>query len=217
MSYSDKEMGRERLAAAGLVVLVQGGVIAALVSGLALTVMTEPDRPLVTYPVPEMAPPPPDRVEAKPEARARPVAESSVPTPFVPSPINPVLPVPERLFVDVGPVGPVDIPQPEPSAVDLAKGASARGSVGAWFPQDSYPPAALRAQVEGRVGVALTVLPTGRGSTCEVVSTSGNVDLDQATCRLALKNGRFQPARDGQGNAVAARIVLPSVRWRIVE
>ena len=40
-------------------------------------------------------------------------------------------------------------------------------------------------------------------------------DLDQATCRLAMKNGRFQAARDEAGNAVTSRITLPSVRWRI--
>lgn len=217
MSYSDKQMGRERFVSAGLVVLVQGGVIAALVSGLAMSVIPKLDTPLTTYAVPEPAPPPPDPAKPRPEAHARP-AEPAVTQPLqiVPLPLDPAYPTFERLPVEVTQPDPVESPRAVPADPDLARAAAARGSVGDWFPQDSYPAAALRDHAEGRVGVAVTVLASGRASGCEVVSSSGNSDLDQATCRLAIRNGRFQPARDQAGNAVAARIVLPPVRWRIV-
>ena len=222
MSYSDREMGRERIAAVGLVALVQGGVIAALVSGLAMSVINTPlDPPLNTYEVPEMVVPPQDPPKPKPEpreqaqtrAQAVPIARD----PVVPSQDDSVLIVSREPMVHVDPLPPAPIPAGIPTAptTNMAKGASPRGNFGAWFPQNSYPPAALRAQAEGRVGVALTVLSTGRVGDCEIVVTSGNADLDQATCRLALKNGRFEPARDTNGNAITARTVLPPVRWRI--
>ena len=218
MSYSDKGMGRERLTAAGLVVLVEGAVLAALISGLAMTVTPKLDPPFTAYPVPETTAPPPDDVRPLTKVETPAAASVAPERPLVAAPIalDPVF-IDALPPVELTPAMPVEpaTPEPTPTAADLSRAAVARGRVGDWFPQDSYPPAAIRAQAEGRVGVAVTVLATGRIAGCEVVSSSGNADLDAATCRLAVRNGRFQPARNAAGDAVTARIVLPSVRWQL--
>jgi protein TonB len=179
-----------------------------------------PDPPLRTYEVPQATIPPVDPPKPKPQPDALQTRQSapSTPTTIVNVPADATslyFEVNDNPTVVVDPLPPAPTPSPEPTIVNMTKGASPRGNFGEWFPQNSYPPAALRAQAEGRVGVALTVLASGRVGGCEVATTSGNADLDQATCRLALKNGRFQPARDAQGNAVETRIILPPVRWRI--
>lgn len=221
MSYADNGRGRERVVAISLVALVQGGIIAALLSGLAVHVINKPHDPtLRTYAVPEDPPPPPPTEALPPEQPSHPAARPLVIVPLPPVDLptaNPLPATPETSLpppLTLVPAGPVEPVAPRP-AVDLARGAGVRGDVAGWFPQEGYPPAALRAGVEGRVGVAVTVTPAGRAGTCEVVATSGSGELDTATCRLALRNGRFEPARDRAGNAVATRLVLPSVRWRL--
>jgi protein TonB len=101
--------------------------------------------------------------------------------------------------------------------VNLSRGLQPRGDQGRWFPQDSYPAAARRAGAEGRVSVSVDVGATGRVTACRVTSTSGNEDLDLATCRLATRNGRFEPARNEAGEPVASTTALRNVRWRLEE
>lgn len=221
MSYADNGRGRERVVAISLVALVQGGIIAALLSGLAVHVIVKPhDRALPTYRVPEDPPPPPPNETLPPEQPTHAATRPLVVVPLPPLDLPTVNPLPASLEpslappVTLAPTGPAE-PPATGATVDLARGAGVRGDVAGWFPQESYPAAALRAGVEGRVGVAVTVTPAGRAGGCEVVSSSGSGELDAATCSLALRNGRFEPARDRVGNALATRLVLPSVRWRL--
>lgn len=225
MSYANSGTGRERIVAIGLVGLIQGGIIAALMSGLAVQFIDKiTDKPLTTYDVPIPVPPPPP-VEKKP------VEPVPIDTPTTTLPRLPELPMP-KIDVDVPtpmmtgtpiPIpGPNELPtlptppSPTPTPADLSRGASARGNVGAWFPQDAYPAQALRAGAEGRASVSLSVSATGKVTDCRVVSGTGNAALDAATCRLATRNGRFEPARDAAGNPVATQMRLPPVVWRIV-
>lgn len=225
MSYANSGTGRERIVAIGLVGLIQGGIIAALMSGLAVQFIDKiTDKPLTTYDVPIPVPPPPP-VEKKP------VEPVPIDTPTTTLPRLPDLPMP-KVDVDVPtptmtgtpiPIpGPIELPtlptppSPTPTPADLSRGASARGNVGAWFPQDAYPAQALRAGAEGRASVSLSVSATGKVTDCRIVSGTGNAALDTATCRLAIRNGRFEPARDAAGNPVATQMRLPPVVWRIV-
>jgi periplasmic protein TonB len=224
MSYANHGSGRERIVAIGLVGLIQGGIIAALVSGLAVTFTTTlSDVPLSTYDVPpDPVPPPPD---IKPPEAAQPLATTAIPAPLpkAPTPIVPLsqptttvmttdLPFTPMIESAQPPLPPA--PPPAPPA-DLTRAAAARGNVGDWFPRSDYPASALRAGTEGRVSVLLTISPAGRATGCEVVSTSGDSALDAATCRLALRNGRFEPGRGTDGAKVATRLRLPPVVWRI--
>jgi len=81
-----------------------------------------------------------------------------------------------------------------------------------WFSSDDYPPAAMRAEQEGTVAVRLNVEATGRVSNCTIVSSSGSVALDAATCRIFRSRARFNPARDSEGRAIAS-VHGDRVRW----
>jgi TonB family protein len=75
-----------------------------------------------------------------------------------------------------------------------------------------YPPAALRAATQGRVIVRIDVSPEGRATGCAAVATSGSVEIDNTTCRVILRRGRFRPGLNAAGRPVPARFVS-SVTW----
>ena len=84
-----------------------------------------------------------------------------------------------------------------------------------WFDQNDYPAAALRRSEQGRVRVTLLVGTDGVPVACQVIEHSGSKALDAATCRAAVRHGRFFPALDSRGRPVEARYVLPRVVWRL--
>lgn len=90
------------------------------------------------------------------------------------------------------------------------------GSPGEFFGSDAYPPAAIRAEEEGRTVARLLIDPSGTPQVCEVQTSSGSATLDDATCRIARLHLRFTPAHDAQGKALAGIYVLP-VRWVLPE
>lgn len=85
-------------------------------------------------------------------------------------------------------------------------------NAGRWISQDDYPAAARQAGAEGPVGIRLRVSELGRVTGCEVTTSSGNTDLDAAACRLMTQRGRFDPARNGKGDPIAANFDT-TVRW----
>jgi TonB family protein len=66
-----------------------------------------------------------------------------------------------------------------------------------------YPAAARRAGAQGLTIVRLEVDARGRIGRCATASSSGNMILDRTSCEL-LSRGRFNPALDAEGRAVAA-------------
>jgi TonB family protein len=88
------------------------------------------------------------------------------------------------------------------------------GDPASWITPSDYPPAALRSGAEGRVVAELGVDATGRVTSCRVQSSSANPALDTATCAVATTRGRFEPARDGDGRAIASTYAFP-VRWSL--
>lgn len=100
-------------------------------------------------------------------------------------------------------------------AQDAATPPVPLGSVTDWIHQDDYPPASMRAGEEGRVSVRLAVDATGLVTACTVANSSGYPLLDQRTCTLLTKRGRFQPARDASGRGVAATTAVMSFRWQM--
>lgn len=110
------------------------------------------------------------------------------------------------------------VPTVLPKTLPLAAVPTAPiGNQGDWFPVDSYPAAARRANEEGRVSVALLIGTDGRPVACEVTQSSGSRSLDEATCRLSVRNGRFTPARDTAGRPIQARFAMRGVRWELAE
>jgi protein TonB len=88
-----------------------------------------------------------------------------------------------------------------------------KGNPGAWFSVKDYPKAARRAGVSGRVKFAAVVDSRGRVEKCTIVDSSGNADLDARTCQLLKRRGRFIPAINEQGRAIAGQF-SQAVNWQ---
>lgn len=95
--------------------------------------------------------------------------------------------------------------------VDPAARASAASgsSPASWFPPDSYPAEAKRRGATGRSVIVVTVSPAGRSTGCRVI-LKADKDLDATSCRLAMRNGRFEPS-----TATADRYSVLAVRWEL--
>ncbi len=86
---------------------------------------------------------------------------------------------------------------------------------GPWITADDYPPLAIRAKEEGIVIVAVSVDASGQATDCRIETSSGSDALDQASCR-GMQRGRFEPARDAKGRAVAGTY-SKRLSWRLPE
>ena len=73
---------------------------------------------------------------------------------------------------------------------------------GSWAARirENYPARAIRDEIEGRVGVRVTVGTNGRVTACSVSSSSGSSILDDAACEGMQRYARFNPALDDAGN-----------------
>lgn len=89
-----------------------------------------------------------------------------------------------------------------------------KGNPGQWANTNDYPPVALQKQMEGTTGFRLTVGPDGRVTECQIASSSGSSELDQATCANVLRRARFDPALDAQGKPISGTY-SNRVRWQI--
>ncbi|MBW8743332.1 MAG: TonB family protein [Sphingomonas sp.] len=67
-----------------------------------------------------------------------------------------------------------------------------------WITGDDYPPEAVKHVAEGVVTTEI-YSAGGRALHCDVVESSGDKDLDDATCRIVLKRGIFTQAHDVDG------------------
>lgn len=65
------------------------------------------------------------------------------------------------------------------------------------------------------MSVSVEVGATGRVTACRVTSSGGNADLDGATCRLATRNGRFEPALEADHSPTTSTTALRNVWWRL--
>ena len=77
-----------------------------------------------------------------------------------------------------------------------------------------YPDAEFERRIGGTVFLRFIVDPTGRVSECTVTRSSGSRALDATTCRLILRRFRYRPARDAEGNPIAA-VVRGEHQWEV--
>lgn len=89
-----------------------------------------------------------------------------------------------------------------------------KGNPGVWANTNDYPAIALQKQMEGTTGFRRVVGPDGRVTDCQIVSTSGSSELDQATCSNVQRRARFDPALDATGQPVSGSYAN-RVRWQI--
>ena len=94
------------------------------------------------------------------------------------------------------------------------KGATPRGNPANWATTNDYPTRALREEREGTTGFRVTVGPDGRVTSCDITSSSGSSDLDEATCSNVTRRARFNPATDGEGQPTSGSY-SNRVRWVI--
>lgn len=212
MAYADRDVAGSRIVATIIVSILVFLLTWAFVTGLTSKFTKAVQEKLNTFDVaPPPPPPPPDKPPPPPPdqpMKAPPVVSPPVNVP-VQSPMPPIVSVP--VAVPAPPVAPPAPPAPPPKPV-VSQRAGVIGNPGRFFGPDAYPPAAIRAEAQGRVVAALTIGTDGRVTGCTVTSSSGNSDLDDATCRIARSKVRYTPAKDDAGNPTTGSATLP-VRW----
>jgi len=201
MAYADQQMSGNKIIAIIIVALIHLALGYALVTGLAYSAFKKAVERVTTVdieepePEEEPPPPPPDEVQPPPIVAPPPPINLSTTPPVVETVITPPPPAP------VIPIARPVAPPPPPPAPSKARGATPDG-LARWSAriQEQYPPRAVRDEIEGRVGVRVTVGSNGRVADCSVSSSSGSSILDEAACSGMRNYARFNPALDAAGN-----------------
>ncbi len=217
MAYADQEVSGNKIAAFVVVALLHLALGYALVTGLAYEGFKQVVKKVTTVDIKKdepkkEPPPPPKKMAAAPPIVAPPpkinVSNVSPPVTTVTTPPPPAPPV-----LVVAPPGPAAPPPPPPPKF-TPKSAQPKGNPGNWATTNDYPTRALREEREGVTGFRVTVGTDGRATGCDVTSSSGSADLDQATCSNVMRRARFTPATDGEGNPTTGSY-SSRVRWVI--
>ena len=187
MAYADQEMSGNKITAFVVVALIHLVVGYALVTGLAYEGVRMVVKKVTTVDIKKDEPkkdPPP------------PPKKMATPPPIV-------APPPKINVATVAPpIQTVTTPPPP------------KGNPGNWATTNDYPTRALREEREGTTGFRVTVTPEGRVGSCEITSSSGSPDLDEAACSNITRRARFAPATDGEGNPTTGSY-SSRVRWVI--
>ena len=218
MAYADQEVSGNKIAAFVVVALLHLALGYALVTGLAYEGFKQVVKKVTTVDIKKdepkkEPPPPPKKMAAAPPIVAPPpkinVSNVSPPVTTVTTPPPPAPPV-----LVVAPPGPAAAPPPPPQPKFTPKSAQPKGNPANWATTNDYPTRALREEREGVTGFRVTVGTDGRATGCDVTSSSGSADLDQATCSNVMRRARFTPATDGEGNPTTGSY-SSRVRWVI--
>jgi protein TonB len=191
---------------------IVGFVGAGMVIYLAVDAVKEAVERVTTVDV-EEPPPPPDEPPPPPPDQPEPTSPPppNAPTPQLALPTQNPLPVRDeptpQLPPDPRPTQPELPPGPPPSPPkkSLARGVQPKNQR-SWAAriQENYPRRAAQEEIEGTVGVRVTVTAEGRATGCSVTSSSGSSILDSAACTDLERYGRFDPALDADGNPISA-------------
>jgi periplasmic protein TonB len=211
MSYASQQQGLTgpKLVAMIIALSIVGSVGLGMVVFLAVDAVKEVLERVTVVDVKEEEPPPPPDEPPPPEDVPE---QTSPPPPVAPPPPFDIAPNPPPVETTPKPPPPQPVdtrpsnanppgPPPPPRPPSKARPARTKGERG-WFAriQEDYPARALREEVEGTVGVRVTVTAEGRATGCSVTASSGNSDLDSGACRSLERYGRFDPALDDAGN-----------------
>jgi len=96
----------------------------------------------------------------------------------------------------------------------VAQEARPLGNPAMWITTEDYPAAALRGEMEGVTGVQMSISAEGQVTGCTVTLSSGHPILDDLTCNLLRMRGRYEPAKDSHGQAIASQDNR-RVRWQM--
>lgn len=124
--------------------------------------------------------------------------------------------VPPARMASAGTVRAFAAPAPAAAVLAVATRAVPRASLASWVSDTEYPAAALRAGQEGATTVRIAIGKDGSVSECDVVRSSGSSALDEETCRIFKRRGRFRPALTTAGAAVDS-LEQQTIRWKLPE
>lgn len=200
MAYADQQTSGNRIVAIILVAIIHVLVGYLFISGLAIEAVKKVAERVTTIDIEEPPPPEPDE-PPPPEPQ-----EMAPPPPVAPPPPINIAPAPPPIQTrpTIPPPAPpaLIVPPPAPPAPpSQARGATTRDER-RWAAriQENYPSRALREEIQGTVGVRVTVTPDGRVGSCQVTASSGSSILDEAACAGMQRYARFNPALDAAGN-----------------
>jgi protein TonB len=193
--------------------IVVGGLMYAIVTGLAYNVVKKAAENLKVVdveeppPPPEKPPPPPKDIPdvPPPPMTPPPLVRLNTPPPPIAVVESPVIP----------PVAPPVIAPPRPPTPPPPRQAqpkSLSGSLQGLITSEDYPPSAMDNNETGSVQVTLTVGPSGRVTGCS--PSGGPRSLQTATCRILTARARFSPAQDGNGNPTSGT-TSATITWRL--
>jgi periplasmic protein TonB len=217
MAYAQrKDLSGNRTMSVIFTVIVVGGLMYAIVTGLAYNVIKKSVQDLKTFdveeqpPPPEPPPPPPKDMPKvpPPPMTPPPLVRMNAPEPPIQQVETPVIPM--QPPPTIAPPKP-----PPPPAPRQSQARSLTGSLQGLFTGDDYPPSALDNNEQGTVTVNLTIGASGRVTGCSA-SGSASSTLKSATCRLVTARARFSPAQDANGNPTTSSY-SQSIVWRIAE
>lgn len=209
---------------------VPGGIAVLLITGLAITGVIAPpvQNPIgVNIEVPKIEPitepdPKPDTPVSNPQTIQEPVTEYIPTRPdsdfnrdFGPSAPVGTLPDLGSDLTGIG-IDPVDfgIPTPPPTFDPIA--AAPLGNPGRWITDSDYRSSWINRDYSGVAAFSLEIDARGRVNNCSITQSTGHAALDEATCKLLERRARFEPAKNGDGNAVSGTF-NSSVNWKIPE
>ena len=214
MSYAQKkELSGNRTMSIIFTAIVVGGLMYAIVTGLAYNVVKKAAENLKVVdveeppPPPEKPPPPPKDIPdvPPPPMTPPPLVRLNTPPPPIAVVESPVIP----------PVAPPVIAPPRPvppPAPRQSQPKSLSGSLQGLITSEDYPPSAMDNNETGSVQVTLTVGPSGRVTGCS--PSGGPRSLQTATCRILTARARFSPAQDGNGNPTSGT-TSATITWRL--
>ena len=220
MAYADQDgMSTNRLVSIIIVILLHVFLGYALVTGLAYDAVVSIKEKMTVVDVKEEEPPEEEEPPPEPEKQIEPpvvspppLVRTVTPPPQIttvqnPPPAAPIVPT-------AAPPAPSAPPPPPPPPVAKRPNPIPKGNPGNWANTNDYPSRALQQEREGTTGFRVTVGANGRVTDCQISSSSGHPDLDQATCTNVTRRARFDPALDGSGNPTTGTY-SNRVRWQI--
>ena len=214
MSYLNQAQDhRRRLTAIAGVTAIHAAIGLALVVGLTVSGFVQEEDvwdPFTITPDPQPKPPPPE-----PRDQRRTESIITAPTPLIPivaDPIDIVVrdPIEDRtLVVDRGPIADPVADPPRPTFTP--RGARPSNGPQGWLSNADYP---VGTEAEGIAAYRLIVGTNDRVSACDLTRSTGNRQLDSATCRFIQRRARFEAATDESGARVVGSYT-GTVKWQI--
>jgi len=214
MSYARKrELSGNRGLSIFFTVAIVGGLMYAIVTGLAYNVVKKAAEDLKTFDVEEQ-PPPPEEPPPPPKDMPKVPPPPTIPPPLVrmEAPPPPIQTVTAPTPPVIPPVVPSP-PAPPPPPRKTVSASPARGDVRTSFSNDDYPASAIAANAQGTAQARLTIGPDGRVTGCDLIRSTGNGALDSTTCNILRRRVKFTPARDSNGNPTSDTYTTPPITW----